>query len=84
MPVNLGKFPDHDSHYIFIYERTLLMLIVATLGLIGISLMTALPAAIAVFPQRGSLKTDNMEKEFHNLSDKDGNKVTTLYYNKGL
>jgi hypothetical protein len=46
--------------------------------------MTALPAAIAVFPQRGSLKTDKMEEEFHNLLDKDGKKVTTLYYNKGL
>ncbi|CAM0136188.1 unnamed protein product [Umbelopsis sp. WA50703] len=54
------------------------------LGLIGLSLMTALPAAIAVFPQRGSLKTDKMEEEFHNLLDKDGKKVTTLYYNKGL
>jgi len=54
------------------------------LGLIGLSLMTALPAAIAVFPQRGSLKTESMEEEFRNLRDKDGNKIDTLFYNKGL
>lgn len=54
------------------------------IGLIGLSLMTALPAAIAVFPQRGSLKTESMEEEFRNLRDKDGNKIDTLFYNKGL
>ncbi|KAH8555978.1 Tricarboxylate/iron carrier [Umbelopsis sp. PMI_123] len=54
------------------------------LGLIGLSLMTALPAAIAVFPQRGSLKAENMEEEFRNIRDKDGKKLNTLFYNKGL
>lgn len=52
--------------------------------MIGLSLMTALPAAIAVFPQRGSLKTDSMEEEFHNIRNKDGKKIETLFYNKGL
>lgn len=46
--------------------------------------MTALPAAIAVFPQRGSLKTEKMEEEFRNIRDKDGKKIDTLFYNKGL
>jgi hypothetical protein len=46
--------------------------------------MTALPAAIAVFPQRGSLKTEKMEKEFRDIRDKDGKKIDTLFYNKGL
>jgi sideroflexin-5 len=46
--------------------------------------MTALPAAIAVFPQRGSLKAEKMEEEFRNIRDKDGKKLNTLFYNKGL
>ncbi|KAI7862545.1 Tricarboxylate/iron carrier [Spinellus fusiger] len=53
-------------------------------GLITLSLMTALPAAIAVFPQRGELQTHAMEEEFHQLKDKEGNVIKTLYYNKGL
>ncbi|KAI9469969.1 MAG: Tricarboxylate/iron carrier [Benjaminiella poitrasii] len=53
-------------------------------GLITLSLMTALPAAIAVFPQLGELKTETMEKEFRGLKDTDGNPIDKLYFNKGL
>ncbi|KAI8366089.1 Tricarboxylate/iron carrier [Radiomyces spectabilis] len=53
-------------------------------GLIALSLMTALPAAIALFPQQGAMETAAMEKEFQNLNDKDGHPIRTLYYNKGL
>ncbi|KAL0097651.1 Tricarboxylate/iron carrier [Phycomyces blakesleeanus] len=54
------------------------------LGLITLSIMTALPAAIAVFPQRGELSTDTMEEEFHSLKDKENRPVKVVYYNKGL
>ncbi|CAO3671106.1 unnamed protein product [Rhizopus stolonifer] len=53
-------------------------------GLIAFSLMTALPAAIAVFPQTGELNTRLMEKEFQDLKDKNGEPIQQLYYNKGL
>ncbi|OBZ86247.1 putative mitochondrial transport protein fsf1 [Choanephora cucurbitarum] len=53
-------------------------------GLIALSLMTALPAAIAVFPQIGTLETSKMEKEFQSLKDVHGNPVDRLYFNKGL
>lgn len=46
--------------------------------------MTALPAAIAVFPQTGELNTRSMEKEFQDLKDKNGEPIQQLYYNKGL
>lgn len=46
--------------------------------------MTALPAAIAVFPQTGELDTSSMEKEFQSLKDKDGQPIRQLYFNKGL
>ncbi|KAI8969829.1 Tricarboxylate/iron carrier [Pilobolus umbonatus] len=53
-------------------------------GLIGLSLMTALPAAIAVFPQTGELDTAKMEKEFQGLKDQNGQIIHKLYFNKGL
>ncbi|RUS13935.1 Tricarboxylate/iron carrier, partial [Endogone sp. FLAS-F59071] len=53
-------------------------------GLIGLSLMTALPMAIAVFPQRGVLDTRRMEERFRDLVDAKGRKIEQLYYNKGL
>jgi hypothetical protein len=46
--------------------------------------MTALPAAIAVFPQIGQLETSKIEKEFHGLKDKQGNPIEKVYFNKGL
>ncbi|RUS24502.1 LOW QUALITY PROTEIN: Tricarboxylate/iron carrier [Jimgerdemannia flammicorona] len=53
-------------------------------GLIGISIMTALPMAIAVFPQRGALETRMMEERFRSMVDAHGRPVEALYYNKGL
>ncbi|KAI8149437.1 putative mitochondrial transport protein fsf1 [Fennellomyces sp. T-0311] len=53
-------------------------------GLIAISMMSALPAAIAVFPQISALETASMEKEFQDLKDSNGKPITRLYYNKGL
>ncbi|KAI9273694.1 Tricarboxylate/iron carrier [Sporodiniella umbellata] len=53
-------------------------------ALIAMCLMTALPAAIAVFPQLGELETSSMEKEFQALKDKDGKPIQRLYFNKGL
>lgn len=53
-------------------------------GLIAFCMFTALPAAIAVFPQISSLETSDMEPEFQNLTDSNGKPITRLYYNKGL
>ncbi|KAI7879915.1 Tricarboxylate/iron carrier [Lichtheimia hyalospora FSU 10163] len=53
-------------------------------GLIAFCMFTALPAAIAVFPQISSLETSAMEPEFQNLTDSNGKPITRLYYNKGL
>lgn len=54
------------------------------LALIGISLQTALPAAIAVFPQRCKVEATSLEPEFHNLRSPEGAPITSVYYNKGL
>jgi len=48
----------------------------------GMSL--ALPACLAMFPQRLPLAVSELEVEFHGLKNKRGEKVTTVYANKGL
>lgn len=78
-PVILGRLEKTD----FIRQRPKLV-VPLNFGLIALSLMTALPAAIAVFPQIGELQTANMEKEFQDLKDVDGKPITKLYFNKGL
>jgi len=52
--------------------------------LIFIALQTALPAAIALFPQTVAVNVSKLEPQFQNLKDKNGNKIETLYYNRGL
>ncbi|KAI9143280.1 Tricarboxylate/iron carrier [Paraphysoderma sedebokerense] len=53
-------------------------------GLIAGSLMTALPCAIALFPQNAEVDAKSLEPKFHNLRDKNGNLIEKVYYNKGL
>ena len=48
------------------------------------SLGIAPPLAWALFKQSSSSNVSSLEKEFHNLKDSKGNKITELYYNKGL
>ena len=43
-----------------------------------------LPAAIALFPQIGTVEASSLEEKFQNLKDSRGNPVTVFKYNKGL
>ncbi|KAI8889292.1 Tricarboxylate/iron carrier [Backusella circina FSU 941] len=78
-PVILGRLQKTE----FIKARPGLVAPI-NFGLIALSLMTALPAAIAVFPQIGELETSKIEKEFQGLTDKEGNPIEKVYFNKGL
>ncbi|KAI8643691.1 Tricarboxylate/iron carrier [Parasitella parasitica] len=78
-PIILGRLEKTN----FIKQRPRLI-VPLNFGLIALSLMTALPAAIAVFPQIGELETTIMEKEFQDLKDAQGKPITKLYFNKGL
>ncbi|CAJ0745779.1 19080_t:CDS:2, partial [Entrophospora sp. SA101] len=53
-------------------------------GLITISLMTALPLAIAAFPQYASIDPMKLETKFWELKDENGNVIKRVFYNKGL
>ncbi|KAI9223403.1 Tricarboxylate/iron carrier [Blastocladiella britannica] len=54
------------------------------LAVVAGSLMTALPCAIALFPQRARVPVTDLEPEFQGLRKANGDPVTHLYYNKGL
>lgn len=43
-----------------------------------------LPAALAASPQYGNIKVAELEGPFQTLVDKDGKRIETLYYNRGL
>ena len=51
---------------------------------ISTMILGALPCAVALFPQLGSIPAASVEQEFRNLTADDGTKVTTFWYNKGL
>uniref|UniRef100_K3WGK8 Sidoreflexin n=1 Tax=Globisporangium ultimum (strain ATCC 200006 / CBS 805.95 / DAOM BR144) TaxID=431595 RepID=K3WGK8_GLOUD len=61
------------------YPRLATELTVLTLCLWG-----ALPAAVALFPQNGTIAAADVEEEFRNLTDKQGNRIEKFTYNKGI
>lgn len=56
----------------------------AELTVISAAICLALPAAIAIFPQKLEIQASSLEKEFQNLVDDNGQPVKTLYCNKGI
>lgn len=54
------------------------------LGSIYLSLQAGLPAALAVYPQTAKFDVKDLEPKYHNLYDRYGQPITTLYANKGL
>ncbi|KAF1334752.1 hypothetical protein FI667_g1677, partial [Globisporangium splendens] len=61
------------------YPRLATELTVLTLCLWG-----ALPAAVALFPQNGTIAAIDVEEQFRNLTDKQGNRIEKFTYNKGI
>lgn len=53
--------------------------------IMGLTMGLGLPACIALFSQRGSIKADRVEKEFRDVKPQDGKKKPSVfYYNRGL
>ncbi|TMW56486.1 hypothetical protein Poli38472_006496 [Pythium oligandrum] len=61
------------------YPRLITEITVVTLCLWG-----ALPAAVALFPQKGSISADKVEDAFKNLTDRQGKRIEHFTYNKGI
>ena len=51
---------------------------------IALCMGLALPCALALLPEEMELDVNDLEKEFHNLKDKNGNAIRYLYAAKGL
>ncbi|KAF9564442.1 hypothetical protein BGW38_008929 [Lunasporangiospora selenospora] len=63
------------------YPKAILPL---NLAVISLCLMTALPLAIAAFPQYATVDVQTLEERFWHLKDSKGEPIKTLTYNKGL
>eukprot|EP00158_Paraphelidium_tribonemae_P008110 Partr_v1_DN28477_c4_g1_i5_m41139 putative Mitochondrial cation transporter len=59
-------------------------ILAANVALITGALFYALPAAIAMFPQRGLIAAHKLEPQFGNLKNSDGSPVKQFTFNKGL
>ncbi|KAF9159492.1 hypothetical protein DFQ27_003240 [Actinomortierella ambigua] len=64
-----------------LYPRAVLPL---NLAVISMCLLTALPLAIAAFPQYNEVPVEKLEERFWNLKDARGERIRTLTFNKGL
>eukprot|EP01104_Vermistella_antarctica_P017121 TRINITY_DN6015_c0_g1_i1.p1 TRINITY_DN6015_c0_g1~~TRINITY_DN6015_c0_g1_i1.p1 ORF type:complete len:302 (+),score=52.88 TRINITY_DN6015_c0_g1_i1:224-1129(+) len=56
----------------------------AQLAVIGVCMLSALPACIGIFPQVCDVSLDELEPEFHNIYNGAGTKITNGRYNRGL
>lgn len=54
------------------------------IGLIFVTALVALPPALAIFPQREIVSPQRLEEKFHNLKDKNGNKIEKVEFNRGI
>ncbi|RQM13230.1 hypothetical protein KXD40_003733 [Peronospora effusa] len=61
------------------YPKLAAELVVLTLCLWG-----AMPSAVALFPQMGSISADNVEEEFQSRLDRHGQPIRHFLYNKGI
>lgn len=65
-------------------NKSLGVLTFANLGLIFTTSLVALPFALAVFPQRRFVNPNHLEEKFHNLKDKNGNELKSVWFNRGI
>ncbi|KAI9337374.1 Tricarboxylate/iron carrier [Zopfochytrium polystomum] len=67
-----------------VMQRNPRLALPANLVTISLSLLGALPCAIALFPQVAAVPATSLEPRFHNLVDSGGAPVKELYFNRGL
>ncbi|GBG29413.1 Sideroflexin [Hondaea fermentalgiana] len=83
LPIPVLVIPALIMHFV---PKTLpkRVLVAAELLVISSSLCVGLPATLAIFPQKMALDAQSLEPAFHNLRDENGERITTVYSNKGL
>ncbi|VEU21041.1 DEKNAAC101998 [Brettanomyces naardenensis] len=68
----------------FLRGRGLGIQTVTNIGLIAVTSFAVLPFALAIFPQKTTVNVSSLEDKFSDLKDKEGNKITTVQFNRGL
>lgn len=58
--------------------------IAVQLACITCSLMLAVPASVAIFPQYSTINAGDLEPQYQQLTTSKGEKITEFFYNKGL
>lgn len=58
--------------------------LICELAVVTLCLWGALPAAVALFPQKGSISADQVEDVFKHLQDREGKRIERFTYNKGI
>jgi hypothetical protein len=61
------------------YLKTLL-----EVSFISLELYVAVPLGIALYPQQGRIKIEDLEPEFKNLKNENGIAIKEFIFNKGL
>ena len=56
----------------------------ANLALISVTMFSALPFALGIFPQRQAIHLNKLEPELHDKKDKDGKPIEKVYFNRGI
>lgn len=56
----------------------------ASLGVIAVTAFTALPFALALFPQRQAIHLNKLESELQGKKNKNGKDVELVYFNRGI
>ncbi len=54
------------------------------LSVFALFLQCALPFAVALFPQKGSISANSLEPQFRGRLDSTGQPIDRYYFNKGI
>lgn len=65
-------------------NKSLGVVTAANIGLIFTTSLVALPFALAVFPQKRIVDPSSLEPQFHNLKNKEGKLITSVWFNRGI
>lgn len=84
LPIPLLVLPPFVMNVVRRGVKSKPVLIAAEVAVLLGMLHFALPAAIAVLPPTMELEVTELEPEFQQLTDKNGNRIAKVYANKGL
>jgi len=84
LPVPILILPPIIMRTVFRNVASKSLKMIAELSVITVCLGFAIPMSVALFPQQSTIPASKLEPQFQNLIDKNGHKITTFTYNKGL